>query len=350
MLLDVFNDDAFSLAPLSIAMQDIIYVPGRIGELGLFTESSVSTTSIILEQRSNIVELIEPTPRGGPGSTIGNTKRKMRALAIPHFQIDDAIMAESVQGVRAFGTESELEMAMDKVTERGVIARQSFEFTHEHARLGALRGNVIYKGGDSLNLFQALGVQQIAEIDFDLDNANPAAGALRKVCSGVHQTIADELGGIPFSGVRALCGMQFFEELINHPEVREIYLASYLRAQELATSYVRANGGQSSKIYATFVYGDITWEVYRGKASVDGNAAVDMVNTHKAHIFPEGVPGLFQTVFAPADYWETVNTQGRPIYAKSWLMPNDKGLSLEWQTNPLHFCTRPRVLLTGKRT
>jgi hypothetical protein len=31
-------------------------------------------------------------------------------------------------------------------------------------------------------------------------------------------------------------------------------------------------------------------------------------------------------------------------------MPNRKGVNLEFQTNALHYWTRPRVLLKGKRT
>jgi hypothetical protein len=54
---------------------------------------------------------------------------------------------------------------------------------------------------------------------------------------------------------------------------------------------------------------------------------------------------------APADFVETANTIGLPRYAKQaadqqfarWVM-------LHVQSNPLPICTRPRVLLKGKRT
>jgi hypothetical protein len=59
---------------------------------------------------------------------------------------------------------------------------------------------------------------------------------------------------------------------------------------------------------------------------------------------------LFRTVYAPADYIETVNTIGLPRYAKQYPMPNDKGISLEMQMNALNYCTRPRVLIKGKTT
>jgi Phage major capsid protein E len=67
--------------------------------------------------------------------------------------------------------------------------------------------------------------------------------------------------------------------------------------------------------------------------------------------FPVGVPGLFRQYNAPADFVETANTIGLPRYAKQavdqqfarWVM-------LHVQSNPLPICTRPRVLIKGKRT
>ncbi len=67
-------------------------------------------------------------------------------------------------------------------------------------------------------------------------------------------------------------------------------------------------------------------------------------------MFPIGVPGLFRTVYAPADYIETVNTQGQRLYGKQWEMQNGKGVNLEFQMNALQYCTRPRVLIPAKRT
>ena len=54
---------------------------------------------------------------------------------------------------------------------------------------------------------------------------------------------------------------------------------------------------------------------------------------------------------APADFVEAANTIGLPRYAKQavdqqfarWVM-------LHVQSNPLPICTRPRVLIKGKRT
>jgi hypothetical protein len=69
-----------------------------------------------------------------------------------------------------------------------------------------------------------------------------------------------------------------------------------------------------------------------------------------AYFYPTGVPNLFATVFAPADYIETVNTLGLPRYVKQYDMPNDKGVHMDTQMNALNFCTRPLALLSGTHT
>ena len=52
-----------------------------------------------------------------------------------------------------------------------------------------------------------------------------------------------------------------------------------------------------------------------------------------------------QTIYAPADYIETVNTVGLPFYAKQQLMDFDKGVEIETQSNPLCINTRPRTVI-----
>jgi hypothetical protein len=338
-MLDVFNSDAFSVTNLTDAVNKIKFVPGRIGQLGLFQESGVTTTSVAIEEKDGILSLISPSARGAPGGTLTKVKRTLRNLTVPHFEIDDAIMAEEVQGVRAWGSESEVETVMGKVAERGMVHSQSLAATQEYSRIGAVKGTITYADGSTTNLFTEFGVTQLTEVDFDLDNSAPAPGALRKKCATVTRSMAGVLEGVPFSGLHAFCGDAFFDDLIAHPEVRETY-TGWLAAQELRQGYVQ--GGLS---YGAFPFGGIMWENYRGSVG-----ATTFVNTDKCHIFPLGVPGFFRTYYAPADYIETVNTMGQRLYMKQYPMPNGKGVHLDTQMNALDICTRPRALIQGKRT
>ena len=340
-MLDVFKSNAFGVIPLTDAINSLKYVPGRIGQLGLFSGSGVATTSVAIEEKNGILTLVAPTPRGGPGQTIEKNKRNLRMLAIPHFEINDAIMAEEVQGVRAWGSETALEMVQEKIAERDQIHVQSMEATSEFSRIGAVKGIVAYADGSSLNLFNEFGVSQIAEINFDLENASPAKGALRKKCAQTVRLMTNELGALPYSSIHAQCGDAFFDALLSHPEVIDSYKNTDM-AYVLRQGYILPNGG---KIYGAFEFGGIVWENYRGAVG-----DTQFIDTDKCHLYPMGVPGLFKTVWAPADYIETVNTIGKRFYQKQYPMANGKGVNLDVQMNELNYCTRPRVLLKGKRT
>ena len=94
-----------------------------------------------------------------------------------------------------------------------------------------------------------------------------------------------------------------------------------------------------------FEFGGIVWENYGQIDTGDFG-----INTLKARFFPSGVPNLFKTYYAPADYIETVNTLGQRLYAKQYPMPNDKGINGELQMNALQLCTRPGALMGARNT
>ena len=342
-ILNIFSQDAFSVMGLTDALREIKYTPSRIGQLGLFQTTSIDTLDIAIEKdKAQNQLIIGASPRGGVGQTFDKNKRSLRTLRVPHFQVDDAIYADEVQQVRAFGSETAVERLQQKIADRAAEASQFFGLTEEYHRLNIIKsGKLLDADGSTLfDYYSEFGESAPAEIDFDLDNATPAEGALRKKCAGVIRQMAGILDGLPYTGIHAFCGDAFFDDLIAHPEVRDTY-KGYAEASTLRTAYVGANGQQAS--FGSFEFGGITWENYRGGANVG-------VDTNKCHIFPLGVPGLFRTVYAPADYIETVNTQGQRLYGKQWEMPNGKGVNLEFQMNALQYCTRPRVLIPGKRT
>lgn len=342
-VLNIFQDDAFSVIQLTDAINKIPFVPGRAGMLVPWDEQGVSTLTVMIEEIEGVLTLVDPTPRGGPGTTVAKERRTARSLTIPHYQVDDAIYADEVQGIRAFGQETMVDTVQGLVNRRQLShVQQRLDPTLEYQRIGAVKGVILNGSGSTLyNLFTEFGVSQIGEIDFDLDAASPGSGVLRKKCAGVVRAIADVLGGTSFVGVHAFCGDAFFDDLLAHKEVVESYKGTPM-AQVLREGYVYPN---DQKINGAFEFGGIVWENYRG--SVGSQKFVD---TDKCHIFPVGVPGLFRTVYAPADYVETVNTIGLPRYSRQYMMPNGKGVSLEVQMNALNYCTRPRTLIQGKRT
>lgn len=344
-MFDIFNDDAFSVTSLTLAMREIKYQPSRIGQLGLFQAESIDTLSFAIEKDTDgAMILIPSSPRGSAGQTIGSTKRSLRSLSVPHFQRDDAIYADEVQSVRAFGSETARETMVSKIARKAARHSQHFALTEEYHRLNIIKGGTLLDADGSVlyNYFTEFGETQPAEVDFDLDNASPADGILRERCAEIHEAMGLALDGLPYTGIRAMCGGTFFKQLIRHKEVRETY--KYQEGARLRGGFVN-NGAaaNSSGILSSFEFGDITWEWYKGGSNVG-------IDATKVHFVPEGVPDLFKTVYAPADYIETVNRPGQRMYAMQWEMPNKKGVNVEFQMNALHYCSRPRLLLRGRNT
>lgn len=341
-MLDIFSGNGFSVMSLTDAINKAPFVPGRAGMIIPWDETGIRTTTIAIEEIDGELNIINPTPRGGPGEAIAKAKRTLRTLSVPHYERLDAVMADEVQGIRAFGSETELQTVQGLVNSRmQEHVLNGFDPTLEYQRVGAVKGIILNGDGSTLyNLFTEFSVSQEAEIDFDLDAAAPATGALRKKCAAAVRLLMDNLGAAPVIGIHAFCGNAFFDDLLGHREVEQSYAATPM-ASVLRDGYVYPNG---LKIYGAFEFGGIVWENYRGL--INGSAIIE---TDKCHIFPLG-GGLWRTVYAPADYMETVNTIGLPRYAKQFAMPNDKGVNLEMQSNALSYMKRPKALLKGKRT
>lgn len=344
-MLDIFKQDAFSVMSLTDAMREIKYVPSMVGRLGLFTESSIDTLKIGIEKDAEQqIFLVKSSPRGGPGQTFGRARRSMRDLAVPHFQVNDAIYADEVMAVRAFGQERAVESLQGKIAMRAAEASTSFALTEEYHRLKLItEGKMLDSDGSVIyDFFTEMGESQATEVDFDLDNANPAKAVLREACDNMWRAMAATLDGLPFTGITALCGDTFFKDLVKHKEVYDLYL-NWQGAQTLQLATVNATASAAASMWGEIVFSNIRFINYRGGQNVS-------VDTDKAYFVPTGVPNLFRTIYAPADYIETVNTMGQRMYAKQWEMENGKGVNLEFQTNVLHYCTRPRVLMRARRT
>jgi hypothetical protein len=343
---DVFNGDAFTLVSLTEGINNVPFIPGRLGQLGIFEEEGVTNTAVMIEEEEGVLFLVDNTKRGGPGKQSANAKRKARTLQTTHLPAEGRIMADSIQGVREFGTTDQAKTAENVVAKKFAGLSNSLDATLEHLRVGAVKGVILDADGSTViyNLFTEFGVTKEAEVDFDLDNATPASGVLRKACAAIVRKIGDNLGAVPFAGVHCLCGDAFFDDLLAHPEVVESYKGTPM-AMVLREGYVYPNS-DGTKISGAFEFGGIVFENYRGKVGT-----VDYIHTDKAHFFPVGAQGLFKTFFAPANYMETVNTIGLPKYAK--IAPDtkyNKYVDLEAQSNPLPICTRPKVLMQAKRT
>ena len=335
---DVFNTDLFRTTSLTAAILAVPYVPNVIAQLGIFDEAGVSTTTVAVEKYGMTLTLVPSLPRGAPGTPMKEDKRTAVQFTIPHLPVRDSLLPDMLQNVRKFGTAGTLVGVADKIDEKATRMSLSLDTTLEYHRLGALAGQVLDADGTVLvDSYQTFGIAKPAPViiplsgEYDPNDPVKASAIETAVTKLVWRPIRDTLGGVPFSGIIALCDDVFFDKLRGHPEIRQTYL-----------NQQAANQLRTRDPLQAFMYANIMWVNYRGFGAV-------AVPANSCRFVPMGVPELFITRFGPADYFSAVNTTGLPKYMLASLdATGQKRIDLEAQSNPLNLCTRPEILLVGQ--
>lgn len=328
-MVDIWDGEGFTIQSLTAAINNEPYRPGQISALGIFDEDGVTTTRISIEERNGKLSLVEPSQRGGPGETIGDDDRQLVPFDIDHYERNDSVLADEVQNVRAFGTEDSLETIQDRVERKGKRHAQDLTMTLEHQRVGAIKGIVTSKSGKTLhNLYSRFGIAVPGAVTLELDVEATKVGHLWQ---DVIYAIEDDLDE-PYSGIHVLTGRSFHKALWTHKSVTETFL------YHAGASVLRQD------VPDKFEFGGATWERYRTGAKATADLGSPYIAHDEARVVVKGVPDLFITRFAPADYEETVNTVGLPFYMKQFSKPNGKGREIEVQMNAISICTKPKVL------
>jgi hypothetical protein len=326
------SNPAFSMASLTAAINVLPNQYGRINQLNLMPSRGVTTRAIMCEEKNGVLTLLPTRPVGAPASVGTQGKRKLRSFVIPHIPHEDTVDPSEVQDVRAFGSEDTGAVLVTTVNDKLATMRNKHAITLEHLRMGALKGQILDADGSMVyNLFTEFGISQ-STVAFVLGTAGTN---VRGKCTSVLRLIEDNLLGEVMTGVHCLCSPGFYDALTAHPKVEEAfkYYQTMLN-QNLAGDYRQA-----------FSFGGIVFEEYRGQASDASGTVRKFIPDNEAIAFPLGTMQTFETVFAPADFNETVNTVGMPYYAKIEEKKFGRGYELHTQSNPLPMCYRPALLI-----
>lgn len=335
--MDVFRGDPFSMVQLTDTVNNMPFIPGRLGRMGIFEVGGVTTTDIEVEESSGSLSLIPTSMRGAPPPQNAHNRRKMRKLPVPHIVLEDTVRADEIQGVRAFGSQTELQGVQQVVNLRLSEMLNKHDATVEYGRVGAIKGVILDWDGVTVlaNLFTTFGVTQQTK-DLNLGNANEDVLGDTTDVAGM---IEDVLGMGGYDDIHCYCGPVLWKKLISHPKVADAY--KYFEANGQKT-----NPNREDLRYVGFKFGAITFEQYRGRVPGAGGQMIQFIADNEGYAFPVGVPGLFVTRYAPADFMETVNTTGLPRYARQ--APDtrfNQFTELHTQSNPLSLCKRPATLI-----
>lgn len=332
-ILNVFDNDAFGVVTLSQRVSRFPFIPMRLNTLGIFETKGVRTTEVAIEEQNGNITLIPYTDRDAPDNNFNGGTRRTIKFESGHFPLKRLIRPGEIQDVKSWSEGDILAGLQEVVDDKVKEMIPSHSVTLEYQRLGALNGIILDSDGSTIkeNLYQRLGVTPKV-IHFDL--SNPAT-KVRIKCLNAKRAIEAGLGGATYEAVRALCGSEFFNKLISHPDVEKAYERW-------------AEGGQvgaflrSDPRFIGFEFGGIIWEEYRG--SVNG---IDFFSDEECRIYPVGVPGMYITNFSPANMMQFVNTKGLPLYSSLEILKHGRGVEVLTESDPISLCTRPSATVKG---
>ena len=302
--------------------------PTRIAEMGLFKEAGLNgTTFVKVGIKNDQLVLVPNKPRGAPGQVKSLNRGRVKIFETAHLPQNSTVMADELLNVfRPDDPAGESVAAVINALQ--VTHKRDVDYTIEYHRIGALRGQVLDADGSILwDIHDEFNVTPTV-IPFVLGNTQT------KVISktmAVKRAIEDALGGVPFTGVHVFTSRSFWDSFTTHASVER--------------AYERWQDGQAlrSDMRKGFSFGEITFEELPG-----GVGDTPFIPEGEAIAFPLGVPDMFITRFAPADYLETVKTTGIPYYTKLEPMRFNKGVEMESQSNPINLNTRPKAVIRQK--
>lgn len=329
--LNPWDADAFTMRSLTNAINILPNMYGRCNELNLFPDKGAAIRSIMLEEQNGVLNLLEPRPVGAPGQENKMGKRKVRSFIIPHIPVEDTILPNEYEGIRAFGTDNQVAALAQVMNNHLQTALNKFAITLEYMRMGALKGQIVEPDTTVIyNLFTEFGIAE-KEVDFLLGTAGTN---VQTKCFEVKRHIEDNLKGEVMTSGHCLVDESFFSKLISHANVKAAF-ANYSAAQNIL-------GGDPRK---GFPFGGLTFEEYRGTATDANGNARKFLATDTGRAFPLGTMATFNTLYAPGTFLETVNTIGIPYYAKQEMRKFDRGVDIWMESNPLPMCLRPALLV-----
>lgn len=327
--MDVFNSSAFSTTSLTGAVNKIPYKPDFLGSLGIFTPMPVRTRNVFVDRRDGKMTLIGSSADGAPPEELSKDSRDAVPLKTVRLAKGNTIRAAEVQGIRAFGGDTELQAVMAEYLRGQSRVRVDMEATHEYHRLAAVQGKLLDADGSVIyDYFTEFAESEVAAINFAL---NVDTTNVRTKCHAVVRGMAKSSKGsfTTSTEVHALAGDEFFDKLVDHPNVREAY-----------KNYAAASDLTEGKAFGAFKYGGITWHNYRGTDNDD-----IAIGSTEARFFPVNGRDIFKKAMSPLESIQHANTPGQDLYS---ILIRDLERNFwvrgEQYSYPLYFCQQPRVL------
>lgn len=342
--LDIFRGDYFSATTLDEIADNIPYQPMALGQLGIFDDKPIRTTTVMVSYKNSSFEVVPTSERGGPETPIGRRDRKLHYFETVALRQKERVNSHELTDIISNGRPLEVRLrdAIEEVNERAGQMRQNNEVTLERMRLGALQGLLLDKDGSTIyNYFTEFGVPAPVAVSFNF--ATITANALVDyITTNIVRPLTRALGGRAGPNVRvgALVGDSFWSGLMTHDAVMRTYL-NWNAAAQLR--------GPLAAPWGEFEFGGVRWINYRG---TDDGTTIS-VGTNDAIFFPIGARDVFRNYLSPGERFRDQGKKGQPVYLIVTPDPRenmDEWIDIRVRSYPLPMCVFPQAIMKGTRT
>lgn len=367
-VLDVFDADAFTVVSLTKAVNQISYVPTMLSRMpNLIEPVPIRTKAVWIERQGDQPALIQSSARGTEPEQTSVQRRDARAFNTFRLAKGSRITADSLLGIRAFGTEIDIKDAATEVASRMTRITRRFDLTMEYHVFNLVtQGKTLDADGSTIYDWTsefsspppgARTLTPITEVAFNLSAG--ASGSLRTAANQINRAIMRNLemaemlvDDSPVTAATAkvvgICGDTFYDSLVTHPDVKSTFV-NWSDAAKL-----REDVGAP---WRPFEFAGVEWINYRGTNDTTGADADTTgyssktsfgVGTNHVKFFPRGA-GILQMAYAPGEDFQALGTLGQPRYARIVRdLKRDRWVDVEVESYPLPVCVLPQALASGR--
>ena len=292
----------------------------------LFEEGPIKTTTVKLVLAGHTIKLIDPSARGEDGELlVDDETMDFVPLSASHLKQYFPIKADDYQDVKGFGPNfNEAEEISKVVSRKQGRVKQNIDATIEYQMVGAMSGKIFKKDGVTV-LCDLHTKFQIPKTTAKLDpNTLKLPASIRKAKRKIEKIVSSAGAGI-INGWVCFCADDFFDSVADSDDAQKAFTNAKPSVLLEGFTDVVTYQGVEWKTYSIAVGGT--------KSIADGKALLVPV-----------IDGLLRVDFAPADYEETINTDGLPYYSNKEELKMNRGFEVEMQSNPIVYCSMPNAI------
>jgi hypothetical protein len=303
MILDIFNNDAFSLASMSTAIDKVKYVPDTIIGSGVFNAEPIRTETFGIESRKGKINIVGFSQRGEERESRDKTQlRKLVYVATPRLSLTSKIKASELAFLREFGTEDQILQVQQEISRRqfgpnGLV--KDIDFSLERMGLGAISGKILDLDGNVMyDYFSLLGEIESPGITLALTTLSDGDARV-EITQKILRPMRRKAQGARFQFLRAFCGKTAFDNLNRNPEYRESYIAQQQGA-ELREAYFEK----------PVFFAGVEWMEYQG----DDDDLIK-IGDDEVKFVPWGANDIYCRVMSPGESFDQQGTLGQALYS-----------------------------------